>query len=465
LLVPAADTVIRAEGLSKRYLVGHERANGVAYKSLRETVTRELTTLGRNVLDMVRGRQIVQGDEIEEFWALKDVSFEVKRGEVLGIIGRNGAGKSTLLKVLSRITEPTEGRVRIRGRVASLLEVGTGFHPELTGRENIYLNGAILGMTRAEIRRKFDEIVAFAEVETFIDTPVKRYSSGMYVRLAFAVAAHLEPEILIVDEVLAVGDAAFQEKCMGRMNDVVRGGRTILFVSHNMHAVERLCQRVLHLDCGSIAGVYDNAREGVMNYLHADGAARTPTTWVNRGNDCRNDYFVAERLETYSTAPDVDAGAPFPLGHPFRLRISGAIKQADPALVIGLAIYSEDGDVVFWTFTSDAPEASQPTLAPGPFCIETEIPAHFLNEGEYRAELVSHLRNRRWLIEPRSAPAFVTFSMKGGALWARTWSRSRPGVVAPVLPWKNTPGPIASGGRPSRPDLAAMPGEWLRGSH
>jgi lipopolysaccharide transport system ATP-binding protein len=187
----------------------------------------------------------------EEFWALKDVSFEVKRGEVVGIIGRNGAGKSTLLKILSRITEPTEGRVTLRGRVASLLEVGTGFHPELTGRENIFLNGAILGMTKAEIKKKFDEIVAFAEVERFLDTPVKRYSSGMYVRLAFAVAAHLEPEILVVDEVLAVGDAEFQKKCLGKMKDVATGGRTVLFVSHNMLAVRSLCEKALVLNKGT----------------------------------------------------------------------------------------------------------------------------------------------------------------------------------------------------------------------
>src|SRR5205807_7550143 len=194
----------------------------------------------RKTLDLGRGRQIVQGDEVEEFWALRDVSFEVKWGEVLGIIGRNGAGKSTLLKILSRITEPTRGRITIGGRVASLLEVGTGFHPELTGRENIYLNGAILGMTREEIRRKFDEIVAFAEVEQFLDTPVKHYSSGMYVRLAFAVAAQLEPEILIVDEVLAVGDAEFQAKCLAKMRDVSQDGRTVILVSHNMHSISLL---------------------------------------------------------------------------------------------------------------------------------------------------------------------------------------------------------------------------------
>ena len=217
---------------------------------------RHLRNAARKAADVARGRQVVQGDQIEEFWALKDVSFEVQEGEVLGIIGRNGAGKSTLLKILSRITEPTSGRVTLRGRVASLLEVGTGFHPELTGRENIFLNGAVLGMSRAEIRKKFDEIVAFAEIDKFIDTPVKRYSSGMYVRLAFAVAAHLEPEILIVDEVLAVGDAEFQKKCLGKMNEVSRrDGRTVLFVSHNMEPLLKLCDRGILLNSGQLTEI------------------------------------------------------------------------------------------------------------------------------------------------------------------------------------------------------------------
>lgn len=249
-----SDTVISVENLSKRYLVGHEGPRE-RYHALRDTLVRHGKNFTRKALDMMRGRQIVQGDEIEEFWALKDVSFEVKRGEVLGIIGRNGAGKSTLLKILSRITEPTEGRVTLRGRVASLLEVGTGFHPELTGRENIFLNGAILGMARAEIKWKFDEIVDFAGVEKFLDTPVKRYSSGMYVRLAFAVAAHLEPEILVIDEVLAVGDAEFQKKCLGKMQDVAKGGRTVLFVSHQLQTLRQLCKEGILLHSGTISHI------------------------------------------------------------------------------------------------------------------------------------------------------------------------------------------------------------------
>jgi lipopolysaccharide transport system ATP-binding protein len=245
------DVVIRAEALGKKYVIGHESGRQ-SYTALRDVIGRTAKNVLRATSDMLRGRAMVAGDTTEEFWALRDVNFEIRRGEVVGIIGRNGAGKSTLLKILSRITEPTDGRVEIRGRVASLLEVGTGFHPELTGRENIYLNGAILGMTRAEIRRKFDEIVAFAEVEKFLDTPVKRYSSGMYVRLAFAVAAHLEPEILVVDEVLAVGDAEFQKKCLGKMSEVAGGGRTVLFVSHNVSAIRALCEKGIVLDKGRV---------------------------------------------------------------------------------------------------------------------------------------------------------------------------------------------------------------------
>jgi ABC-type polysaccharide/polyol phosphate transport system ATPase subunit len=247
-----SDVVIRADRLGKKYVIGHE-SERERYIALRDVIGRSARNFIRRTVNMLRGQPIFAGENTEEFWALKDVNFEVKRGEIVGIIGRNGAGKSTLLKILSRITEPTEGRITINGRVASLLEVGTGFHGELTGRENIYLNGAILGMRRAEIRRKFDEIVAFAEIEKFLDTPVKRYSSGMYVRLAFAVAAHLEPEILLVDEVLAVGDAEFQRKSLGKMSDVARGGRTVLFVSHNLSAIRRLCSHAFLLENGKLA--------------------------------------------------------------------------------------------------------------------------------------------------------------------------------------------------------------------
>src|SRR5258708_1563552 len=258
-----SDIVISVENVGKRYTLRHSR-KGKGYNTFREVMTQQAVAPFRAIGKKIRllngwngshsnGSSPSSNNSTEDFWALKDLSFEVKQGEVVGIIGRNGAGKSTLLKILSRITEPTEGRARIQGRVASLLEVGTGFHPELTGRENIFLNGAILGMHCEEIKGKFDEIVAFSEVEKFLDTPVKRYSSGMYVRLAFAVATHLEPEILIVDEVLAVGDVQFQKKCLGKMGEVAsEGGRTVLFVSHNMNAIESLCQRTIWLNEGAV---------------------------------------------------------------------------------------------------------------------------------------------------------------------------------------------------------------------
>src|ERR1700730_18306828 len=258
-----SDVQIRVDHLSKKYRIRHQRTE--PYTALRDVIARKIS-------DIFHPRRLKtdSSTSIEDFWALHDVSFEVRRGDVLGIIGRNGAGKSTLLKILGRITEPTEGRVELDGRVASLLEVGTGFHPELTGRENIYMNGAILGMTGTEIRRKFDEIVAFAEVEKFLDTPVKRYSSGMYVRLAFAVAAHLEPDILVVDEVLAVGDAQFQKKCLGKMQDVTRNdGRTILFVSHNISAVQKLCTKGMLLCNGKL--IEHGQIDGVTNKYLASG--------------------------------------------------------------------------------------------------------------------------------------------------------------------------------------------------
>lgn len=276
-------TAITVENLGKKYLLRHQ-SDQQPYVALRDVLSDGVRSLGRRLLG--RGSTVSRNAEQEEFWALKDVSFEVKQGDRIGIIGRNGAGKSTLLKVLSRITEPTTGSVRIRGRVASLLEVGTGFHPELTGRENIYLNGAILGMGRAEIRKKFAEIVEFAEIEKFLDTPVKRYSSGMYVRLAFAVAAHLEPEILLIDEVLAVGDAAFQKKCLGKMEDVsAREGRTVLFVSHNMGAVAELCTSALVMSGGAIfyrGGVAESVSRYMSHLSDLLVTARDLTAWSPR---------------------------------------------------------------------------------------------------------------------------------------------------------------------------------------
>jgi lipopolysaccharide transport system ATP-binding protein len=276
-----SNLAIRVENLSKLYRIGQLDS----HKTLRDALSNAAWRPVRMIQSLVNG--VKEGQVANNtIWALKDVSFEVEQGEVVGIIGRNGAGKSTLLKILSRITEPTTGRVEGYGRVGSLLEVGTGFHPELTGRENVYLNGAILGMKKAEMNRKFDEIVAFAEIERFLDTPVKRYSSGMYVRLAFAVAAHLEPEILIVDEVLAVGDAEFQRKCLGKMGDVAKSGRTVLFVSHNMNAVQRLCTHSIELSHGRLV-VQGPTADVVVHYLSNDMAVISPRQWVDLTNQAR----------------------------------------------------------------------------------------------------------------------------------------------------------------------------------
>jgi lipopolysaccharide transport system ATP-binding protein len=430
-------SIIKAENLSKCYLLGHRTGERERYTALRDVIARGTGTFFRKTADLFAGRQFIPGDEVAEFWALKDITFEVKQGEVLGILGRNGAGKSTLLKILSRITEPTCGRVRIKGRIASLLEVGTGFHPELTGRENIYLNGAILGMTRIEIKRKIDDIVAFAEVDKFLDTPVKRYSSGMYVRLAFAVAAHLEPEILAVDEVLAVGDAAFQKKCIGKMGDVALSGRTLLFVSHNMNAVQRLCQRVIWLEQGRLCGVYDNARDGILAYLASSGQSVPVNKWVNRGGECENDYFVPHRFEVSSRELTWRSGQMFSNSYPIELTVSGEVRRADTALNVGIGVYNGDDELLFWSFTTDEPEDRWSKLEPGPLRLRMLVPPRLLNEGTYRVELLASLHCRGWLIQPRRNGPSVNFSIQGGLSDSPYWDVQRPGIFAPVLRWEN----------------------------
>ena len=359
---------IAAEGLGKKYLIGHESAD--RSRTLRDAVSGSVRKLGRSAMNMMRGEAIIEGDAIEEFWALRNLDFTIDQGDVIGVIGRNGAGKSTLLKVLSRITEPSEGRVTIRGRVASLLEVGTGFHPELSGRENIFLNGAILGMTRGEIRRKFDEIVDFAEVERFLDTPVKRYSSGMYVRLAFAVAAHLEPEILIVDEVLAVGDAEFQKKCLGKMHDVAEHGRTIIFVSHNMTAVKSLCTKGILLEGGTIrttGTIVDVANEyemkGVQTSAYAAPAeSRKPLFFKHISTEFRDGALHAA-IEIASAAQDriiVNLRLRDYLGSPVGMASLGGY---DPDLMLELQPGANRFDVVI----------ACPTLANGRYFVDLDL--------------------------------------------------------------------------------------------
>ena len=379
-----SDIAIKVENLSKRYVLNHQRAAG---DGLRHVIQDKLTAPFRWLGGKIRGQKseaspasassstsaflpspsALRPPTSEEFYALRDVSFEVKRGEVVGIIGRNGAGKSTLLKILSRITEPTSGRITIEGRVASLLEVGTGFHPELTGRENIFLNGAILGMSRSEIKRKFDEIVAFAEIEKFLDTPVKRYSSGMYVRLAFSVAAHLEPEILIVDEVLAVGDAQFQRKCMGKMQDVAEsGGRAVLFVSHNMGSIQRLCTQAILLKQGRLerVGKPDDLVEAYLSAGTDTQSARDLTlidTASRRGTG-RARFSKIELLRING-----EAASEIKQAEPLRVRLSIISESCTEVVALGFSFISSDGTEVMGTCAHDGGFTGSLTIGPQSF--------------------------------------------------------------------------------------------------
>lgn len=365
-----SDAIITVENLSKRYLVEHQSKHGGRYTTFREMIAREVGDFTRKAIDLVHGRPIIQGNEVEEFWALRDVCFEIRQGSIVGIVGPNGAGKSTLLKILSRITPPTEGRILIWGRVASLLEVGTGFHAELTGRENIFLNGAILGMTQREIRKKFDEIVAFADVERFIDMPVKRYSSGMHVRLAFAVAAHLEPDILIVDEVLAVGDAAFQKKCLGKMDDVSRReGRTVLFVSHNMSVIKALCPSAIWLDRGMVRR-QGTAEEVVGEYLAT--VAPSQDRFV-RLEDVQRLHKLEDGLRLLSLEWCCDL--PLRHGEPIKGRIRFRARTTSQDVVIGIGFANLEGDRVL-TYETDSQVGFRAHVSEtGDHCVEFAVAA------------------------------------------------------------------------------------------
>ena len=369
---------------------------------------------------------------MQEFWALDDVSFNIVQGERLGIIGNNGAGKSTLLKVLSRITEPTRGIIRLRGRIASLLEVGTGFHPELTGRENIFLNGAILGMGKQEIRRKFDEIVSFAEVEQFLDTPVKRYSSGMYVRLAFAVAAHLEPEILIVDEVLAVGDAQFQKKCLGKMEEVGRGGRTVLFVSHNMNAIEQLCDTCMLLRKGRLVRHSHDVRGIVKEYLFGEEDGQKPTLWENSGDKFENPYFKPDRLFLCN-----EEGEQLP--NPIRndedifLQVDGTVTKPHSSLALQYTVFCDDGTLLYHSSTIDSAENALANVKQGRVSVRSRIPRRFLNEGDYRIDLTVFLHKVQFITQYGVNAPSVFLSIQGGLTDSSLWSSKR--LVAPMIPW------------------------------
>jgi len=414
---------IRVVGLGKQYRIGGE--SETRYRTLRDSISRTFTWPAR----MLRGE--LDG-HTQKIWALRDIFFELKQGQVLGVIGRNGAGKSTLLKILSRVTEPTEGYAEITGRVGSLLEVGTGFHPELTGRENISLNGAVLGMKRNEIASKFDEIVEFAGVGKFIDTPVKRYSSGMYLRLAFSVAAHLEPEILVVDEVLAVGDAEFQRKCLGKMSDVAEAGRTVLFVSHNMSAILRLTEQAIVLEGGKL--VYSAPTREAVDYYMASGFSQS-----------------GERIWAADEVPS--AAAPFrpialrvrdPRGkvadsvqsrEPLTLEVEYELDKAIQGLRVGVYLVTIRGEVVFTSFDTDAPKLYDRygTRAAGRYISRAQVPANLLNEGQYVLGLnASAYRVKRFFQDERA----LAFNVDAMGAPGMQWSEPRQGPIRPQLEWQ-----------------------------
>jgi lipopolysaccharide transport system ATP-binding protein len=432
-----SDTAIRVENLGKIYRIGQT----VGYKTLRESLSNAITAPFRRERSVryKSGKspqpqasdhdQFTLKQQTDYIWALKNISFEVKRGEAMGIIGRNGSGKSTLLKILSRITPPTEGLAEIRGRAGSLLEVGTGFHPELTGRENIYFNGAILGLKKAEIERKFDEIVAFSEVEKFLDTPVKRYSSGMYVRLAFAVAAHLEPDILIVDEVLAVGDAAFQKKCLGKMGDVTREGRTVLFVSHNMAAIEEFCPRAILLSYGRL--VQDNSTRNVIShYLSSESLTSNGDMDVSdpalRRNSLANSLFRWTRVTIINLAGKETSFLTF--GEPFDIILQGIADRDLSEVKAGFSIDSVLGPAIFNSYQID--NGLPDRLPVGKTRFRIRMDPNLLAPGLYQISLVAHGNGViDWL------PVSLQFTVSAAGEGTNKWQSYHGGMIRYPCKW------------------------------
>ncbi len=412
--------VVRFDSVGKKYAIRHQQRQ--PYGALRDVIADTAKSIGRRLIRKGEPRA-----SVEEFWALRDVSFEIPRGERLGIIGRNGAGKSTLLKVLSRITEPSAGKIRIRGRVAVLLEVGTGFHPELTGRENIFLNGAILGMSRAEIRRKFDAIVDFAEIEKFLDTPVKRYSSGMYVRLAFAVAAHLEPEILVVDEVLAVGDASFQKKSMGKMESVAKEGRTVLFVSHNLGAIQNLCTSCILLNQGKLIE-HGEPGKVVSRYL-SEGAVAASA--FEQGTS--PDKPINLRKVSLTTVDDQPTHE-FSFEQTVRVAIEYEVNKPIPSCSVWIGVRTIEQIYAFCTSDTDADPSLLGERAPGYYRTTIDIPEKWLNAGMYFL-VVGITQYPQLLNHDRVECASFTIHDTGTPEQVRT-GNTRPGILQPFLPWK-----------------------------
>jgi lipopolysaccharide transport system ATP-binding protein len=388
-----SNPVIKVENIGKKYVITHQTSGRNRHGTLRDAITDGFKSVGKRFI-----KQSNTADpEHEDFWALDNVSFDINQGDRVGIIGRNGAGKSTLLKILSRITEPTRGRITIKGRVASLLEVGTGFHPELTGRENIFLNGAILGMSKVEIKRKFDEIVAFSEVEKFLDTPVKRYSSGMYVRLAFAVAAHLEPEILIVDEVLAVGDMDFQKKCLGKMEDISsNSGRTVLFVSHNMVAIRNLCQKCLVLKKGE-TGFYGEM-EGAVDFYVGEGVGGLVNNYYKNQSTIDNSAYIDECTILSSTGGFSENG--YAIGESLIFKIKVILKTDSSFIKIGIGINNVLNERLTTLHTDYSKEIKKHQVTEGEHTFTCEVEGLNLKPGIYPIKIHLDSENNEFSLDP-----------------------------------------------------------------
>lgn len=417
--------VISVENLSKKYIIGHQKQE--RYTSLRDVLTDGTKRFTHKLTHPFTAPE--NDPTHEEFWALKDVSFDIKQGDRVGIIGRNGAGKSTLLKILSRITEPTSGRISIKGRVASLLEVGTGFHPELTGRENIFLNGAILGMSKAEIKSKFDEIVAFAEVEKFLDTPVKRYSSGMYVRLAFAVAAHLEPEILIVDEVLAVGDAQFQKKCIGKMEEVGNEGRTVIFVSHSMPTVTSLCSRAILLESGKV--VKDGPTSEVVMHYYTSGQSSPASADFSR-TYVGDTYVRLLKGEIINGRGEVTLE--LNIDEPVTVEMTFEVLQDNgPSFVPNFHFYTAGGECAFVSH-----DTKKHSFKKGIYVSRCFVPSNFLNEGSYFVGLAITSFEAGIAVHfyEKSCLSFNVVDPHEGVITRPDHAIPIPGVVRPYLDWE-----------------------------
>lgn len=425
--------VIEVKGLSKSYIINHK--DRASYSTIKDDFT--------NLVTSPFGKR-ESGEE--KFWALKDINFEVKQGEIFGVIGKNGSGKSTLLKILSRIVDPTHGEIKLRGRTASLLEVGTGFHPELTGRENVYFNGSMLGMSRKEIDAKFEEIVAFSEIEKFIDTPVKFYSSGMYVRLAFAVAAFLDPDILILDEVLAVGDAAFQQKSLTKIMETIHDGKTVLFVSHSMGAVRQLCTSGVYLDQGKVikSGSIDEIIEAyslsTSDKIAANQATQISSTWENSGQ-LDAEFFNPSKVYITDSSGKKHTKGSLLNNDDYWINIEGNVHDISDQdlnlLNIGYSIWDQDGrNMLYLTLNTDNKPEEWHTFKKGPVHLRAKLPLTMINEGIFRIKIISSLHGKFWIMDPDSSQARIQLVSSFSKKQSPRWLEGRAGLFAPVIDWE-----------------------------